>query len=206
MTIKPSSGRRSPVQGRGRLMVQRILDATRIILKRDGFQELSTNGLAIEAGIAVGTIYQYFPNKQSILHAITQEWLSSIQVAFEAYIESCSHEESFELVFRTMITKMHDVEQAWGVHLELTRASQQYLELRDIYLEHGQLMGAGFLKLLRIYGSTVKDADLLKMGHYCMQINNTLYYYADTHSLDQEVKSWCVDAMLSVVKRALPSP
>jgi len=56
-----------PAQARARFTVQAIYDAFVRIWRRDGWSQLTTRGVALETGIAVGTLYEYFPNKQALL-------------------------------------------------------------------------------------------------------------------------------------------
>jgi AcrR family transcriptional regulator len=59
--------RRIPVQRRAQLSVQRILDATGILLEEVGLERLTTELIAERAGVNVATVYKYFPNKHAVL-------------------------------------------------------------------------------------------------------------------------------------------
>jgi AcrR family transcriptional regulator len=76
MPAKPpanqSLGRRTPAQARSLEKVELILEAATRIIDRDGLTALSTNRVAEIAGVSIGTLYQYFPNKQAILAALGQ--------------------------------------------------------------------------------------------------------------------------------------
>jgi AcrR family transcriptional regulator len=50
--------RKSPTQQRSRATVDAIVDATARVLVRDGYDALSTNRVAKEAGVSVGSLYQ----------------------------------------------------------------------------------------------------------------------------------------------------
>lgn len=67
--------RRRPRQARARDTVQVIVEATARILQREGRAALNTNYIAECAGISVGTLYQYFPNKEAILVAMARNEL-----------------------------------------------------------------------------------------------------------------------------------
>src|SRR5215472_7098244 len=69
--------RRTPRQSRARDTVQVILEATARILQRKGSTALNTNYIAECAGISVGTLYQYFPNKEAILVAMARNELAN---------------------------------------------------------------------------------------------------------------------------------
>ncbi|MBE9636075.1 TetR/AcrR family transcriptional regulator [Salipiger mangrovisoli] len=59
--------RKTPRQGRSRASVEAILTAGAQILEAGGIGALTTNAVADRAGVSIGTLYQYFPNKQTIL-------------------------------------------------------------------------------------------------------------------------------------------
>lgn len=64
--------RRRPKQGRSIATRDLIFEAAAQILEREGERAFNTNRLAERAGVSVGTIYQYFPNKQAILIAMAR--------------------------------------------------------------------------------------------------------------------------------------
>jgi AcrR family transcriptional regulator len=63
----PLRRRRNPGSDEGRRIVSSIVEAAERLLKLDSFANLSTNRIAEAAGVSVGSLYQYFPNKESIV-------------------------------------------------------------------------------------------------------------------------------------------
>ncbi|MBZ5740873.1 TetR/AcrR family transcriptional regulator [Nocardioides mangrovi] len=61
------TGRRRPVQARSREMVDRILEAATRVLATRGYAGMSTNRVATEAGVSVGSLYRYFGDKDEII-------------------------------------------------------------------------------------------------------------------------------------------
>jgi len=68
-TASSSEPRKSPVQARSTASVDAILKATVQVLLRVGKEKLTTTRVAARAGVSVGTLYQYFPNKSALLRA-----------------------------------------------------------------------------------------------------------------------------------------
>src|SRR5687767_1375689 len=62
-----SSPRKQPRQARSKAMVDAILDAAARVFVEDGLEAATTNRIAREAGVSVGSLYQYFPSKQAVL-------------------------------------------------------------------------------------------------------------------------------------------
>lgn len=69
MTIQ-TSPRKAPRQSRSQATVNAILDATARILVEQGFAAASTNAVAERAGVSIGSLYQYFPNKDALVAAL----------------------------------------------------------------------------------------------------------------------------------------
>lgn len=65
--------RRAPKQARSKEKVRKILDATRRLLERDGADAITTNRIAQEAGVGVGSVYEYFPNKEAIVLGVIED-------------------------------------------------------------------------------------------------------------------------------------
>lgn len=67
--------RKAPKQERSRLMVERIINAGRQTLVSDGYANFTTNRVANAAGVSPGSLYQYFPDKASIVDVIVDRYL-----------------------------------------------------------------------------------------------------------------------------------
>ncbi len=68
---RPGAARRkSPVQARSRATVATIMEAAAHVLQRRGYPGFTTNHVALRAGVSIGSIYQYFPDKDALLAAM----------------------------------------------------------------------------------------------------------------------------------------
>jgi AcrR family transcriptional regulator len=65
--------RKLPTQARARATVDVILRACAQVLAAEGYARTSTNRVAAVAGVSVGSIYQYFPNKDALVLAVAEE-------------------------------------------------------------------------------------------------------------------------------------
>jgi AcrR family transcriptional regulator len=70
--------RKSPVQARSAVSADALLEATVQVLLRVGKERLTTTRVASRAGVSVGTLYQYFPNKSSLLQAALRRHLEEV--------------------------------------------------------------------------------------------------------------------------------
>jgi len=72
--------RKSPVQARSAASVDAILEATIQVLLNVGKERLTMTRVALRAGVSVGTLYQYFPNKSALLHAALKRRLTEVTI------------------------------------------------------------------------------------------------------------------------------
>jgi AcrR family transcriptional regulator len=75
--------RKSPVQARSAASVDAILEAAIQVLLKVGKERLTTTRVAERAGVSVGTLYQYFPNKSALLRAVLRRHFDQVLEAVE---------------------------------------------------------------------------------------------------------------------------
>ncbi len=76
-----TAARKTPVQQRSRRTVDEILGAAARILVEDGYSAMTTNDVAAAAGVSIGSLYQYFPNKDALLRALVERHLDAVERA-----------------------------------------------------------------------------------------------------------------------------
>lgn len=105
------SARRQPRQRRARQTVEAILDAVVRVLKREGFDAVTTNRIAEVAGVSIGSVYQYFPDKRAIFVALHQRHLDAVDRLIEAKLVEYAASSLEELV-RAMVEAMVEAHRA----------------------------------------------------------------------------------------------
>jgi len=73
--------RKRPRQERSRATVDAILSATARVLVRHGYDDLTTNAVATAAGVSIGSLYQYFPNKTALVAALLDRHIEDMNKA-----------------------------------------------------------------------------------------------------------------------------
>src|ERR1051326_7166272 len=76
--------RKRPRQARSRETVDTILEATARVLVAKGYDNLSTNAVATAAGVSIGSLYQYFPNKEALVLALIERHMEQMNAAILA--------------------------------------------------------------------------------------------------------------------------
>ncbi|MCA9490762.1 MAG: helix-turn-helix transcriptional regulator, partial [Myxococcales bacterium] len=78
--------RKSPRQQRSEQTVAVLLQATARVLVDTGWDRASTNRIARAAGVSVGSLYQYFPNKESLVLALARQHAEEVVAMLAAHV------------------------------------------------------------------------------------------------------------------------
>ena len=99
--------RKTPLQARSTVTVEAISEATIQVLLSHGADRLTTTRVAQRAGVSVGTLYQYYPNKQSLLYAVLENHLTNVMATIAAACENACHKPLAEMI-REMVEAFVD--------------------------------------------------------------------------------------------------
>ena len=84
---KPSPETRIPRQQRSRERVEAILEAAKSLIIEKGSAGLKIQEIAQQAGVTAGSMYQYFPHKSAILHALAQQYLDQFHALLQSSLK-----------------------------------------------------------------------------------------------------------------------
>ncbi|OZM72554.1 TetR family transcriptional regulator [Amycolatopsis antarctica] len=90
--------RRQPVQQRSADRVERMLDASAALIEEIGYDGVTTTLIAKRAGVAVGSLYQFFPDKRAVVQALTQRNLERFMSAVGEQMNAGEHQHWWDLV------------------------------------------------------------------------------------------------------------
>lgn len=136
--------RREPRQGRSRQTVDAVLGAVPLLVRREGGDALTTNRIADAAGVSIGSLYQYFPDKQAIFSALHERHVGDVhQVIERAMGERRSSLEEFTRVLVEGLADLHAAEP----------------ELHELVSEHVPEGPSGFRRALRATFARVTSSE-----------------------------------------------
>jgi AcrR family transcriptional regulator len=139
----PTSPRKTPRQDRSRRTVERILEAAARIFHEQGYSGATTNDIADEAEVSVGSLYQYFPNKDALLVALTTQHIEDTTAGLADLLSGLDAEAGFDRILRTVVgflveqhdlddlhlLVMHQAPRTHAISLELDRARSRLVEM-----------------------------------------------------------------------------
>jgi AcrR family transcriptional regulator len=154
--------RKAPTQQRSRATVDAIVDATARVLVSDGYDALSTNRVAQEAGVSVGSLYQYFPGKEALVAAVMEQYASRMQENIASRMANAPPAATAEDVATEMIRAMLAAQQAEPrLHRALVEQVPRIGALRrlhELFTNYERLVEAWLLE--NIERIEVKDAKM----------------------------------------------
>jgi AcrR family transcriptional regulator len=142
MTDSSVSPRKYARQERSRRTVERILDAAARIFHEQGYAGATTNDIADEADVSIGSLYQYFPNKEAVLLALTSRHIKATTSGLAELLSEQRLEAGVDAILRTVIDfllaqhelddlhllVMHEAPRTRAITLELDRARSHLVE------------------------------------------------------------------------------
>lgn len=93
METRTSAQRKLPQQERSREMVAKIIATTVKMLKKTDPDQITTNAVAARAGVSKGSIYQYFANKEELIHAAIEQLAAEQAPLIEDILRSVTLEQ-----------------------------------------------------------------------------------------------------------------
>jgi AcrR family transcriptional regulator len=153
------SPRKAPRQSRSQATVTAILDATARILVERGFAAASTNAVAERAGVSVGSLYQYFPNKEALVSALRarhgEQMMAVIQRALTKAMDATVADALAGLIEATV--------EAHGVDADLHRVLEEHLgsmAVDALHDEYTDVMEDRIVALLARHRDEITAPDL----------------------------------------------
>ncbi|WNZ43607.1 TetR/AcrR family transcriptional regulator [Leptolyngbya boryana CZ1] len=195
----PATPRKQPKQERSQVTVEAILSATAHILTENGYDHLTTNRVAERAGVSIGSLYQYFPNKEALIFALAEHHANEMVQLAKQHLEGLS-DRTIPEVLRQIIKaalaahavnpKLHRVLHEQIPHSEVMKRldqakienllqsflAQRSDQLRPKNLELAVFMVERTIRAL-IHGAMIDHPELLKTGELEQELTLMLSAY-----------------------------
>jgi AcrR family transcriptional regulator len=147
--------RKEPRQARSRATTDAVLDAAAHILGERGWAGLTTNAVAEVAGVSIGSLYQYFPNKLALIEAVRRRHFDDVLAVLRAAAdEKTSRQRRIAALVDGMIT-IHSRHPA--AHRVLLEESPRGADSRETYDVFAAACRKGYEALFRINSRRATD-------------------------------------------------
>lgn len=169
-----ASLRRSPTQDRAVARRQTIIAGAKTLLIKQGIEGFSIRKVAQSAGVGLGTIYDYFPSRDDVLHVLIEDRLEHRIRVFDSTMTDVSADEGLAIFVPTYVTRLR-AEGFWSEYdRSLRDAAASNIALTRIHDWYVQEIARKYVAGMMEAGSDWPEDELLRVAQFNMAISQQL--------------------------------
>jgi AcrR family transcriptional regulator len=170
--------RKRPSQERSRLTVDAIVEAAAHVFEEHGYAKATTNRIADRAGVSIGSLYQYFPNKDAILVALTERHIEEGIAVVGPLLAELDGSKPLDQALRGLVEALASLHRrAPGLHRVLVEEAPRPPALRERFDTIFTAASVAVAQYLAVRPE-VEVADIDRAARIVVQVVESL-----THSL-----------------------
>ncbi len=171
------TARRTPQQARGEARVASFLEAAASVIAEHGYDAATMTAIAERAGASIGAVYQYFPNKAAIGHALRVQYSKEMAQQWSELADSAARMDLASLAGRIveLMVALMETRPAYMALLTAALSAQRDQDERRRLRER-------FAALFRAHAPWLDAGEALRVANVTLQIvksMNPLYAQAD---------------------------
>jgi AcrR family transcriptional regulator len=153
---------REPIQQRSKEKKARIISAARKLLNREDYETVTTNLIAQEAGVSIGTFYSYFRDKRDVFLSVVEQYSNDVYGEILRSIQGVAEEPgNLEAVVRRLIQVAkgtHDHER--GLHKQMLIQSIRDEEIRSLSVMNDMRAATLFEEVFSRHAAEIQVSDV----------------------------------------------
>jgi AcrR family transcriptional regulator len=138
---RTATRRRPPTQRRSIERVERILSAATDLIAEHGSDQMKMSDVAELAGISIGSLYQYFPDKSAVIHALAERINASSRACIEAALRPVRNIEGLRSAFSSLVDQYYAIFLNEPVMRDIWSATQADRRLQEMELAESRACG-----------------------------------------------------------------
>lgn len=201
MSDATAPSRRPPLQQRSRDRLARILAAAGARIAAEGSDALRMSDVAADAGISIGSLYQYFPDKSALLSTLAENYNAEGRACVARILDGVQKPGDLEAAFIATLDGYYAMFLAHPVMRDIWSATQADKTLRELDAAdcraHGDMLAVALLRVVNV--KTPRQRIELQQAAYLM-----MQLLAATVRLAISLERKEGDAMIQTFKRLRP--
>ncbi len=199
--------RKRPRQRRSRQTVDAILDAAARVFSQRGYAGGTTNHIAAAAGVSVGSLYDYFPNKDAILVALVERQLATMVDRVQDHLRSARESAgSLEGLLRRFVVAMLSVHETQpDLYHAVSAEAPHPPELHACVLQMEESL-AHALEVLLLESDEVALADSDTAAHLVVQTSEALTHRFVHQGIHDVTRERFIDEAVRLLHAYLTAP
>lgn len=148
--------RREPTQQRSRERVERMLAAASGLIAERGSDAMKMGEVAERAGVSIGSLYQFFPDKSAVIRALAERFTAESRACIDAALVDVPDEQALLAAFAELVDTYYAICLAEPVMRDIWSGMQADKTLRELELADSR---ASADTLVRVWHRLRPDAD-----------------------------------------------
>lgn len=169
--------RREPQQARSRARFERLLEAADRVLGTEGLEALTVRRIAVEAEVPIGTLYQFFPDKQAIVDALALRYLEEFSVLVAGLVDRAERERWADPV-RVVSGAFVDLYRSRPGYLAIWAGGHLSPQVRQADQENDRLIADGLRRVLVAQSGLPDGPELARACAVAVRVSDALLQYA----------------------------
>lgn len=141
-TDTPSAARRQPTQARSHERRDRILSVAEALIADKGSDPLKMSEIAEQAGISIGSLYQYFPDKRSVIRTLAEQTAAESRRCIEEALAGVRDKAGLVAAFSGLVDLYHELMTSRPVMRDIHSGMQADKALMALELAESEACGA----------------------------------------------------------------
>lgn len=157
----PAPNRRNPTQQRSRERQERILTVATQLIAGKGSDQVKMSEIAERCGISIGSLYQYFPDKSSVIRTLAERYNAESRRCIEAALAAVKDPQGLNAAFSQLLDEYYEMVLQSPAMRDIWSGMQADKQLMDLELQESRMAG-GLLAsaMLRVYpGSDAQQVE-----------------------------------------------
>lgn len=134
--------RREPTQQRSRERVERMLSAASALIEEKGSDAMRMGEVADKAGVSIGSLYQFFPDKAAIIRTLAERYNAAGRDCIESELADVSSKGELRAAFSRLIDIYYELFLSEPVMRDVWSGMQADKALREVELAESRFNGA----------------------------------------------------------------
>jgi len=198
------AARREPAQQRSRERMERILSVAATLIERSGSDQLKMSAVAEEAGISIGSLYQYFPDKRAIVRTLAERHAATSRRCIEEALGGVNDLESLTTAYAALVDQYYAIFLAEPVMRDIWSGMQADKQLVALELAESKANGALLAAAMRRVHPRADARKIATTAFLVWQLGEATMRLAIAHNRAEG--SRLVEAFKRMTLRALEEP
>jgi AcrR family transcriptional regulator len=144
-----SALRKKPAQARSRARYEAILAAAKALIAEKGSDTVKMSEVAERAGVPIGSVYQFFPDKGAIIQTLAEDYMEQVRAGLREEVKSITDKESAGALIARLMDSYYAFFLMEPVARDIWCGTQADKRMQDIDIEDSRLNGEIFFAALK---------------------------------------------------------